>query len=295
MSVMGNQASLSLSPEIFFQDGPSTLVGRLAMTGTLHKGRGAGVEMKTMRVLGSYALVYLMNGAGFYSDANGVRKNVSAGDVLLISPELGHRYGPGVRQQWDEIFFVFDGPVFDLWRAQNLWDDAQPVRRIEPIEKWLPLLLKVAKTSDITQSNCLERLCAFLQVLSQILANGRDESASEEGWLLHAKRMMELDLERPLALRQVARETGLSYETFRKRFYRETGVSPALYRTQKRIAAACSLLQHTNFTNRAIADSLGFSDEFHFSKRFKQLTGVSPRTYRARNMSGKNAATSNNS
>lgn len=285
MSVMENE--VSASPEIFFQDGPRTPVGRLAMAGMLCKGRVPGVQMKTMRVLGSYALVYLLRGAGFYCDANGVRKIVSAGDALLISPELGHRYGPGAWQQWDEIFFVFDGPVFDLWRAQNLWDDAQPLRRLEPVEKWLPLLVAIANSSGATQSKQLERLCEFLNILSQILAEGRNEFASEAAWLSRARQMLESDLEQPQVVRHVARETGLSYEAFRKRFHRETGVSPALYRNQKRIAAARSLLEHTNFTNRAIAASLGFSDEFHFSKRFKQLTGVSPRAYRSRNIGGK--------
>ena len=73
---------------------------------------------------------------------------------------------------------------------------------------------------------------------------------------------------------------GLSPESFRKRFTYETGLAPARFRTQQRIKAAHALLQRPNLTLRAIADSLGFSDEFHFSRRFKDVKGKKPKQYR---------------
>jgi AraC-like DNA-binding protein len=85
----------------------------------------------------------------------------------------------------------------------------------------------------------------------------------------------------------IARRVGLPYETFRKRFTEAMGVSPARYRTQKRIEAACQLLRFTpQLTNREAAEALGFADEFHFSRRFKEKVGVSPRQYRLSGQAG---------
>jgi transcriptional regulator GlxA family with amidase domain len=61
----------------------------------------------------------------------------------------------------------------------------------------------------------------------------------------------------------------MSYESFRKQFVHEVGVSPSRYRAEKRIDAGCDLLQHTRMMNGQIAESLDFRDPFHFSKRFK--------------------------
>lgn len=75
-----------------------------------------------MRVLGSYALVYVVGGGGEYSDARGTRRQVSEGDLIWVFPDIPHAYGPARGGRWDEIYLVFDGPVFDLWRQRGLLD-----------------------------------------------------------------------------------------------------------------------------------------------------------------------------
>jgi AraC-like DNA-binding protein len=99
-------------------------------------------------------------------------------------------------------------------------------------------------------------------------------------WLPATKAILGANLEVEIDPKTVARDLGVSYETFRKGFQKQYGVSPVLYRTQRRLAVACRLLKLTTMTHQAIASHLGFSDEFHFSKRFKQIVGVGPREYR---------------
>jgi len=89
-----------------------------------------------------------------------------------------------------------------------------------------------------------------------------------------------LDQDMPMA--GIDARLGLSYETFRKSFERQTGVAPARYRAAKRLEAARALLLHTDLTGRQIADRLGYPDGFYFSRRFKQDAGVSPREFRRR-------------
>ena len=104
---------------------------------------------------------------------------------------------------------------------------------------------------------------------------------------MRARSLLDTDLGRPIDLAAVAAEVGLSYENFRKRFQRAMGVSPARYRTVRRIEAARELLRYTpQMTNRQVAASLGFSDEYHFSKRFTQITGMTPRQLRRRTAAG---------
>jgi AraC-like DNA-binding protein len=82
------------------------------------------------------------------------------------------------------------------------------------------------------------------------------------------------------APKAIARSLGLSYETFRKKFTRHTGQSPARYRLHRLIERARALITERNLSNKQIAETLGFYDEFHFSRRFHQVTGRSTRDFR---------------
>lgn len=88
------------------------------------------------------------------------------------------------------------------------------------------------------------------------------------------------DLTASTALTTIAAESGLSYDTFRRRFTAQVGQTPAAFRNVRRLEAAATLLRLTDLTHREIAHTLGFADEFHLSRRFRSHFGVAPRDYR---------------
>jgi AraC-like DNA-binding protein len=55
------------------------------------------------------------------------------------------------------------------------------------------------------------------------------------------------------------------------------GEPPARYAMTRRIERARHLLARHRFTNKELAEMLGFHDGFHFAKTFKKLTGKTPR------------------
>ena len=250
-----------------------TPLGRLAGAGYIHRKTG----YLRWRVLGSYALVYVLEGQGRYQDASGSACEVGAGDLIVIFPELAHRYGPGRRGEWSEFHVIFEGPAFDLWRGAGLLDAARPVTRLGPVGEWGERLLAVADGSP-PQTVAVSRL---LTLLSEVAATrGEQATPARLPWLDQAWHLLGSELSQELSPTDVAARLGLSYETFRKAFEKQVGVSPARYRSDRRLGAAQALLLHTQMSGRQIADSLGFRDEFYFSKRFKQHTGLSPREYR---------------
>jgi AraC-like DNA-binding protein len=292
---------------VLFQGHADTPLGRLTLAGEIRNGRGV-VPARRLRVYGSYAVVCLLKGAGSYRDANGTALPLAAGDVFFVFPELGHWYGPGRGLRWDEFYLTFDGPVFDLWRRAGLLDPARPVLRPDDAG-WIARLRALvaggasaaaAPAASGSAAGRLRSLCGFVALLSELLlaalpenddggnGDGRAGAAAADArWLMRARGLLDTDLGRPIDLAAVAAEVGLSYENFRKRFQRAMGVSPARYRTVRRIEAARELLRYTpQMTNRQVAASLGFSDEYHFSKRFTQITGMTPRQLRRRTAAG---------
>ncbi len=243
----------------------------------------AGVSAHPMRVFGSYALVYLLEGSGLYQDGNGYKHKVRAGDILILFPEIPHSYGPGAGETWNEFYTVFHGPVFDLWREVGLLDPAQPVRHLTPIPHWLSrfqeAVLAIWHAAPVSRTQEFSR---FLTLLTELLAADAPERPEQvaQNWLAYARFLLEADLNEDLDLAHIARDTGVSYESFRKRFQKQTGVSPARYRMNRRIAVACDLLLHTSMTNQQVAESVGFADEYYFYKRFKQIVGKTPHFFR---------------
>lgn len=238
---------------------------------------------KDMRILGSYALVYLLEGTGRFVDALGTDRALSPGDIWLLFPDVAHAYGAGRQQPWGEVHVVFDGPVFDLWRRQGLLDPANPIHRLEPIPFGLRMIERcLGPTSD--ELDVVERICQLQSFLAEVLTAGRAATMSEADrlWLEKARDLLQRPADDgPRVPEAVAGELGVSYAGFRKRFARLAGVPPARYRTRVAIDRACALLQG-GLSLKQIAQRCGFCDEFHFSRRFKQVLGISPREFRRR-------------
>ena len=91
---------------------------------------------------------------------------------------------------------------------------------------------------------------------------------------------IEQNLSASLSGRQVCAALGSPYETLRRNFSRDNGITFNRYINGRLIQAAAMQLLLTDQTIQEIAGNLGFADEFYFSRLFKQKMEYSPREYR---------------
>ena len=127
----------------------------------------------------------------------------------------------------------------------------------------------------LVETDSLQQVCSLQHVLAEALeASG---GAREPDWLARACVSLGTEHASPQA---AARNAGMGYETFRKRFTAALGVSPGHYRMMKLIDQACALLVAGELTNQEIADRLGFTDQYHFSRKFKQIIGLTTVQFR---------------
>ena len=268
-----------LKTQLLLTDGQLTPLGGMKLAGTIHEGSGTG--MGQMRVLGSYALVLLIAGSGEYGDELGHRQTLGPGDLIWVFPDIAHFYGPTANAKWDEIYFVFEGPLFELWREQHVISPDRPVWHVEPVDFWAARLEEMTRPpkslgwkGEFLQLSRWQSLIAEILLADQQLARETDPA-----WLARACDLLGHDGP-PLALEDIARKVGLSYEVFRKRFAERMGITPAKYRQKRVIERACALLMRAELSHQDIANRLGFCDEFHFSKTFRRCMGFSPRVFR---------------
>lgn len=240
-----------------------------------------GISRKNMRVLGKYALVYILRGRGCYRDENGHKAEFGAGSLLCLFPDIAHSYEPVDAARWDEIYLIFSGAQFDLLRKKGVISEKNPVRTALPVDYWRTRLMNLAK-----QTVCRNERQSLAEVieLSSILAEidcAEDSTQGADGdeeWLTRAKMILNEDLR--LGPEACARHMNMAYETFRKKFTKLAGLSPGRYLTRKLMEKAAAMIIHDRKPSKVIAEELGFCDEFHFSRRFRAVMGMSPKNYR---------------
>ncbi|MDR3708589.1 MAG: AraC family transcriptional regulator [Capsulimonadaceae bacterium] len=258
----------------------ATPIGHLRVAGWICGGDGV-VPAYPLRVYGSFAIVFIIDGAGVYRDVNIRRQPVSAGDAIVVFPELPHTYGPSPGTLWSEVYFVFDGPAIEAIRQAGLIDPARPVIRPGPGTDWIERLQEAFNgLYPPGRAGRLRQFSRFLDVLTEMLLSLDAPKTGPPNWLTLATSLLGGALAEQIEPGEVAGKVGMSYETFRRRFEQATGTPPMRYRLERRIDAAAGLLRYTFMTASQIAEATGFCDAYYFSKRFKLATGHSPMEYR---------------
>jgi AraC-like DNA-binding protein len=253
-------------------------LGTISLAGSIAFSRG--IDKANKRIFGQWALVYLVGGQGAYADTHGNESKVSAGDWILVFPDIAHHYGPGPGEVWHEIYVCFQGPVFDAWRDAGYFDPRNPTGN------WLPPAQGVRRFDaffkSLARRGCtsLEAVCHWQQFLSRLFQKPWLGSRNEP-WLQRALELLESSATGAQGhLESVAAECQMGYESFRKKFEAAVGMPPGRYAMERRIERARRLIRMHRLSNKELAEILGFHDEFHFSKTFTKLTGISPREFR---------------
>lgn len=92
---------------------------------------------------------------------------------------------------------------------------------------------------------------------------------------------VELHLEKPFDLTELASSTGYTPDYLSRRFKKEIGRTVSQYLMEKRVERAAFLLASSQDSILHISQRLQFCSSSHFSARFHSRYGISPSSYRA--------------
>jgi AraC family transcriptional regulator of arabinose operon len=262
-------------------------LGTIRLGGVNQGGFGVGRPPEPRRTLNCFGMVYIMNGAGIYSDASIRPTPLNRGDLVIFFPGRPHQCGTRPDEFWDELWFEFEGPAFEMMRQTKLLDPRRPVHQTAESDRWFRRFFQIIPPLHLREKTPPQVIVSrFVSVLTEILA---DSDAPDEppeprdDWVNNACEMLAAqEKDGGQSPSTVARKLGFSYETFRKKFRTAIGFSPGRFHLDSRIDRAAALLHQGRHTIKEIAAQLGFCDEFYFSRCFKRRFGQSPSEFRHR-------------
>ena len=234
------------------------------------------------RTLRQYAIVYLLEGGGWFSDPSGTWQ-VEQGDVLVLFPNQAHSYYRGERERWSECWLMFQGPLFEALESDGLVDRATGV--IHPglhpaLVAEFDELIRAVQSGDPQHQDVLTARChVLLAELKRRHVLGERQRCGTDFVTVACARLEER-LDQAIDTVRLARSFGLSYQRFRRLFVQQVGTPPARYRQLRRIDRAKSLLAEGRLTLAQISRSLGYCDVYFFSRQFSQVAGISPGRFR---------------
>ncbi|BDC99717.1 AraC family transcriptional regulator [Persicobacter psychrovividus] len=237
------------------------------------------------RVLDTFFLVYISEGAGEFQVEDQPLQQVNPGDCLILYPGIRHRYRPLPDKGWREHWVGLSGRSIDqLLSHYKVLGKQQRVPLKEP-SVVLGILAQVKQEVLQEREGFQVRACCELQrLLSMIFLQvhqGEVSTSRKDQLLRKAKiRMQEQAVNSAFNMPQLAAELGVSYVWFRKAFRMETGYAPQQYKIGLQIKYAGNLLTRTTMTVKEVAFAAGFDSEAYFCRQFKKVMLKTPSAYR---------------
>ncbi len=235
-----------------------------------------------------WLLVLTIDGLGRF-ELDGQQVIAELGDLILLRPHTPHAYGVEASLlRWELIWTHFRArPEWVEWldwpeavpgilrlRLENPADRQRILRQFHLV---LEHTRQAMRRRETLAMNALELLLLWCDDL-----NPRSVYARVDPRIRGVADFICRSFNRPLCMKDLAEQTGLSVSRMSHLFRDEMGLTPQQFIEQQRMRRAAELLSFTSRSVRDIAEDVGFDDPFYFSMRFRKFVGVSPRAYRNR-------------
>ncbi len=225
----------------------------------------------------AYSAVLCLRGRGRLTIA-GHTWAIGPGTLFQRFPGQIHDLNLEASPPWAECYIHLGSTLAGALEVMGVLQRQSPVRTpgIAP-----GIIRELWRTTDALGAAAASNLPHFLVRLQGLLLSLLGPEPHAAGADLDMERACRLLTDDPIAdLSLVARDLGLPYDRFRKRFRELTGLSPGDYRLRRRLEHARTILLSSNRPIQDIARDLGYANPFTFTALFRKHVGCSPMKYR---------------
>ena len=230
-----------------------------------------------------YLIHYVISGKGYYKVKNNLF-SLESGDTFLVYPNTEVLYYADENNPWEYAWVGFTG------------SDASMILKATDFTKETPVILKAPLGDSIhrqllhiydARGNEFEHAVEMTGRLYTMLAlfmHGASKKTEQSTTATYVQKGIEYitaNYSYNITVEDIADYVGLSRSHLFRSFESVLGQSPKEYLTDFRMRQACYLLEHSNLSITAIANSIGFDNSLYFSKTFHKFKNMAPKEYRA--------------
>jgi AraC-like DNA-binding protein len=236
------------------------------------------------RILQEYQMIYITQGSGVLESQIGGQHRIKTGDLFCLFPGEWHRYSPDQTTGWEEHWVAFQGKRAAEMMEEHSVSAHDPLFHTDTNDLILREFGRIEEEMADELVDYQSVVVARVQlILALSVASHRRRSIQSTDALEIIKRAKSLMLEqidRPIALEELAAELQVGYSWLRKTFRQYTGLPLAKYQIQMRLNHACELLKNTTLPIAAIGSRSGFESAYYFTRVFRDKVGCTPSEYR---------------
>jgi AraC-like DNA-binding protein len=241
-------------------------------------------DWKHGRTLPSFQLLYITKGEGVFETKQIKRRIVKEGSIIILFPDVWHRYCPNKNTGWKEYWISFNGEQPRKFLENNFIQINKPIIEIglnETIIKLYNQILELLENEIIGFREIIASLT--YQIIAQVNSAQRIKQFGGkkiENVILKTKIYLDENISNKVNFRELADELNIGYSWFRRMFKHYTNLSPSQYFQLIKLNKAKTLLIETTMQISEIAYFLGFDSQYYFTKFFTKRAGVSPSKWR---------------
>jgi len=210
---------------------------------------------------------------------NGEKYDVKAGDIVFQNKNIFYK-------STGKHYLTHYGIAFNIHKNSST-DILDTVMSVKKPEKYKVLFEEAAILYDTKPPLYKLRIKVLIYEIICMLATEQlnHETGRKHPLIEKSITYMNANLyNSSLLLSEVAKQSDISFNHFRKLFKEQYGITPIEYVTNERLTKAKKLLIHSPMTIDEIAKSCGFNSSVYFYRIFKKNTGVTPSDYRKTNL-----------
>lgn len=229
-----------------------------------------------------YLIHYIISGSGTYL-VNGTTYPLHAGDCFLVYPNTEVTYTADHREPWEYAWVGFTGSDASIILKATDFLPESPVIRGNPLGETIHRqILHIYDARGNGLEHAVEMTGRLYTMLSLFMQTASREKTADtaSSYVQKGVEYIAANYSYAITVKDIADYVGLSRSHLFRSFENVLHVSPKEYLTSFRMKQACYLLEHSDLSITAIANSVGFDNSLYFSKIFHRQKGISPREYR---------------
>lgn len=229
-----------------------------------------------------YLIHYIISGKGSYQ-LNNKTYQLSAGDSFLAYPNTEITYCADTQNPWEYAWVGFTGSDASIILSATDFSMDHPYIQKTPMGNIIQEYIRSIYEARGNEFEHAVKMTGHLYALLSVFIHNANSVTIQNTANTYVQKSIEYisaNYSYPITIEDIASYVGISRSQLFRSFDAVVQKSPKEYLTDYRIKQACFLLEHTNFSITAIANSLGFDNSLYFSKTFHKKKGMSPSQFR---------------